>query len=101
DLKKVQFQRLEFAQIGGFDTDGTLGPHDFSTLQIASGWEFVILQVPNEIPYYGAGGGYNTKKVTVANVSVAGGQVPALIVEGTACVAVVAANSDTLEFFND
>jgi hypothetical protein len=99
DLKKVQFQRLEFAQVGGFDTDGTLGPHDFSTLRIASGWEFVILRVPNEIPYYGPGGGYNTRKVTVENLSVAGGQVPAMIVDGTACVAVVAANSDTLGFF--
>jgi hypothetical protein len=101
DLKKVQFQRLEFAQIGGFDTDGTLGPHDFSTLRVASGWEFVILGVPKEIPYYGPGGGYNTRSVTVENRSVAGGQVPAMIVDDTACVAVVSANSDTLEFFND
>lgn len=100
DLKKVQFQRLEFAQIGGFDTDGTLGPHDFSKLPVASGWEFVVLEVPKEVPYYGPGGGYKTKSVTIENRSVAGGQVPALIVDGTACVAVVAANADTLDFFN-
>jgi hypothetical protein len=100
DLKKVEFQRLEFAQIGGFDTDGTLGPHDFSKLGIASGWEFIILRVPNEIPYYGPGGGHKTRKVTVGDLSVEGGQVPAMIVDGIACVAVVAANNDTLEFFN-
>lgn len=101
DLKRVEFQRLKFAQIGGFDTHGTLGPQDFSMLRIASGWEFVILRVPNEIPYYGPGGGYNTRDVKVENLSVPGGQVPGMIVDGTACVAVVAANSDTLEFFND
>jgi hypothetical protein len=100
NLKKVEFQRLEFAQVGGFDTDGTLGPHDFSKLRIASGWEFIILRVPNEVPYYGPGGGYKTRKVTVGDLSVEGGPVPAMIVDGIACVAVVAANSDTLEFFN-
>jgi hypothetical protein len=100
DLSEIEFQRMQFAQVGGFDTKGTVGPVDFSRYKFAEGYEFVVLRIPNGIPYYGPGGGLNHESVTVENRTVDGGTVPAMIVDGVAIGAVVAANSDTRGFFH-
>ncbi len=100
DLSEIEFQRMQFAQIGGFDTKGTVGPVNYSRYKFAEGYEFIVLQIPRSIPYYGPGGGLNHESVTVENREVVGGTAPAMIVDGVAVTAVVAANSDTRGFFH-
>jgi hypothetical protein len=100
DLSEIEFQRIQFAQIGGFDTKGTVGPVDFSRYKFAQGYQFYVLHIPSSIPYYSPGGGLKHESVTIENRSVVGGTVPAMIIDDTAIAAVVAANGDTLEFFH-
>jgi GH24 family phage-related lysozyme (muramidase) len=100
DVSEIEFQRMGFAQIGGFDTKGTVGPVNFSKYPIAKGYQFYVLQIPSSIPYYGPGGGLKHESVRIENRSVAGGTVPAMIIDDTAIAAVVAANADTLGFFH-
>jgi hypothetical protein len=99
DLSQVEFQRLRFAQIGGFSTGGSIGPVDLSGRPVMKQLEFLVLRVPPQIPYSGPGGGEKREEVTVSDRPVTGGAVPALMADGDPVIAVVAANDLTVGLF--
>jgi hypothetical protein len=100
DITRIEFQRVQFKEWGGFDTNGTDGPVNASKwAEKARAFRFLVLRVPAEITIHNVAGRRATKEVESKDVTVVGGRVPALMLDGTAAVTVWPADAATEELF--
>jgi hypothetical protein len=100
DITKIEFQRAQFKEWGGFDTKGTDGPVDATNWATdATAYRFLILEMPPRVPTINVNGRLDSHGVTTTNVSVNGGMVPAVDLDGTSAVTVWPADDDTETLF--
>jgi hypothetical protein len=99
DPDSLEFRRLGFAQVGGLKTYRNVTVNSSKWHRYASSLRFFVLRPPDALPYRGARGGDEREPVTVRDVTVAGGTVPAMVVDDDPIVCVVAADDDTRNFF--
>ncbi|MEO8690885.1 MAG: hypothetical protein ABI611_22055 [Solirubrobacteraceae bacterium] len=100
DVSKMRFQRLGFAQLGGFKVKrsypANLGE---KSQKWASGLRFFVLKPPPTVNYRGVRGGNETESLTLSQRTVADGTVTAIMIDGDPIVPVIAADQDTANFF--
>ncbi|MBV9515144.1 MAG: hypothetical protein JO280_14060 [Mycobacteriaceae bacterium] len=100
DITKIEFQRAQFKEWGGFDTKGTDGPVDATKWDTdATAYRFLVLVMPSRVPIVNVNGRLDSHGVTTTNVSVKGGTVPAVDLDGTSAVTVWPADDDTETLF--
>jgi hypothetical protein len=101
DVSKMEFQRLEFAQVGGFKVKGRSYPANLSkkVQQWALALRFFVLRPPAKISYRGVRGGSETESLRIEERDVVDGRVGAMMIHGTPIVPVIAADAQTLSFF--
>jgi hypothetical protein len=100
DIAKIEFQRAQFKEWGGFDTKGTDGPLDATKwADVANAYRFLILRMPPSVPIFNVNGRRDTHGVTTQDVSVKGGRAPAVDLDGTLAITVWPADDATEELF--
>jgi len=100
DIRKIEFQRVQFKEWGGFDTNGWDGPVDATKWDDAEGFRFIVMRMPPKISYRNVGGRLDTKEVTIRDQPVSGGDVPALMLDGTVpAITVWPADEKTAKLF--
>jgi hypothetical protein len=100
DTSRIEFQRLSFAQLGGFSIRGPYPANLSTKIQtMAAGLRFHILRPPTAITYRGVRGQRETEAVKTEDRDVIDGRVTAMVIDGTPLVPVMAADQQTLGFF--
>jgi hypothetical protein len=92
-------ERAQFKEWGGFDTEGTDGPLDFSRALDAANYRFIAMQAPSQVPIINVNGHRDTHSVTTKQIDVDGGRLPAMDLDGRWTVAVWPANDPAAELF--
>ena len=102
DISKIAFQKAQFKEWGGFDTNGRNGPVDARKWgDDARAFRFIVLQPPKEITIHNVAGRRTQKEIDSLQIAVAGGKVPALDLDGTAAVTVWPADAPTERLFEN
>lgn len=100
DISKIAFQKAQFKEWGGFDTNGQNGPVDARKWATdARAYRFLVLQPPPQITIRNVAGRLKLEDVDSRDVAVAGGTVPALLLDDTPAVTVWPADAPTEELF--
>jgi hypothetical protein len=100
DITKIEFQRAQFKEWGGFDTKGHDGPVDASHwADDAGAYRFLVLEMPSQVGIVDVGGHRDTQSVTTGEVAVRGGRVPAVKLGDTWAVTVWPADEPTQRLF--
>jgi hypothetical protein len=100
DIRKIEFQRVQFKEWGGFDTAGRDGPYDGARwAKVFEAQRFIVLRMPTQIQHLDINRRFTTKKITIKDQRIAGGTVPAVLLDGTPAIAVWAADEPTAQFF--
>jgi hypothetical protein len=81
-LPEIEFQKVEFAEWGGFDEDGTQSIDVSSFRKKAEAYRFIVLEMPSTIRHYDINRRPDTKSIDVGQASVKGGKVPVLLLDG-------------------
>jgi hypothetical protein len=82
DISQIEFQRVEFKEWGGFDTNGKDGPINATKWDDAEGFRFIVLRMPPQVRYRNVAGRPDQMKVTIKDQPVIGGAAPALMLDG-------------------
>ena len=101
DVAKMEFQRLGFAQIGGFKVKRRSYPANLGekAQKWAKGLRFHVLKPPSKVSYRGVRGGNETESLTLSERNVIDGKVTAIMIDGDPIVPVIAADPSTSDFF--
>lgn len=101
DISRIGFQKVQFKEWGGFDTNGVNGPIDATKWRRtdARSYRFLVLRMPPRITIRNVVGRPATKDVRSVDVQVAGGSVPAVDLGDATAVAVWPAEAATEELF--
>jgi hypothetical protein len=100
DISRIAFQRVQFKEWGGFDTNGTNGPIDATKWPDAEGYRFLVLRMPPQVVFRNVAGRLDKKSITITNQQVNGGVAPALMLDGTVpAITVWAADEKTAKLF--
>jgi hypothetical protein len=101
DIRKIEFQRVQFKEWGGFDTDGRDGPVDASKwADDAEEYRFLVLRMPAEVTYRNVANRLEKKTITVKDQAVVGGVAPALMLDDTVpAITVWPADDRTADLF--
>ena len=100
DVSKMRFQRLGFAQLGGFKVTRSYPANLGEKAQKwATGLRFFVLKPPPTVSYRGVRGGTETESLTLSQRTVIDGTVTAIMIGGDPIVPVIAADADTASFF--
>ena len=99
-LPEIEFQKVEFAEWGGFDEDGTQSVNASRWRAKAEAFRFIVLEMPSKIRHYDINRRPSTKSIDVGEASVKGGKVPVLMLDGDEpAVTVWPADTSTAELF--
>ncbi len=98
--RRMVFVRASFAEWGGFGEKGTDGPHEPEKyLHVYEKHRFLVLRMPPQLGFMGAGRRNRTAEVKTTEVAVGGGKAPAVMLDSTAAVTVWPADESTETFF--
>jgi len=99
-LPEIEFQKVEFAEWGGFDSDGTQAVNAARWREKAEAFRFLVLEMAPAVDHYDINGRPAKKEIDIGQASVKGGQVPVLLLDGKEpAVTVWPADSSTAELF--
>ena len=100
DVSKMEFQRLGFAQLGGFKVNRSYPANlDEKAEKWANGLRLFVLKPPPTVNYRGVRVGNETESLTLSQRTVVDGTVTAIMIDGDPIVPVIAADENTANFF--
>lgn len=102
DIANIRFQKVSFAEIGGFDEKGQDEKVDATRWKtIADDYRFIVMEMPSSVPYRDVAGHRDTMSVPLSARRTRGGDVPVILLDDdTPAVAVWPVGENVQKLFS-